>query len=142
MPARGFSYYNISHVTGCRTMRDEPPPLGDLEHELLTILWTHGEMTAAGVRKQVARKLKDATIRTVLRRLEEKGYVIHSVEAGTFIYRPKESAETAAANAVKGIVDRFCGGSMERVLQALVRAALINPQQLAVIADKLNRKPR
>jgi BlaI family penicillinase repressor len=123
-------------------MKDELPPLGDLEHELLTILWTHGEMTAAGVRTYVARKLKDATIRTVLRRLEEKGYVTHSVEAGTFIYRPKESAETAAANAVKGIVDRFCGGSMERVLRALVEAALINPQQLAVLADKLKRKPR
>jgi BlaI family penicillinase repressor len=123
-------------------MKDELPPLGDLEHELLTILWTHGEMTAAGVRKHVARKLKDATIRTVLRRLEEKGYVTHSVDAGTFIYRPKESAETAAANAVKGIVDRFCGGSIERVLHALVEAAVINPQQLAVIADKLKRKPR
>jgi BlaI family penicillinase repressor len=123
-------------------MKVELPPLGDLEHELLTILWTFGEMTAAGVRKHVARKLKDATIRTVLRRLEEKGYVTHSVDAGTFIYRPKESAETTAANAVKGIVDRFCGGSMERVLQALVEAALINPQQLAVIADKLKRKPR
>jgi predicted transcriptional regulator len=123
-------------------MKDELPPLGDLEHELLTILWTYGEMTAGGVRKHVARKLKDATIRTVLRRLEEKGYVTHSVDAGTFIYRPKESAETTAANAVKGIVDRFCGGSMERVLQALVEAALINPEQLTVIAGKLKRKPR
>jgi predicted transcriptional regulator len=123
-------------------VKDELPPLGDLEHELLAILWTHGALTAAEVRKHVARKLKDATIRTVLRRLEEKGYVTHSVDAGTFIYRSKESAESAAANAVKGIVDRFCGGSMERVLQALVEAAVINPQQLAVIADKLKRKPR
>jgi BlaI family penicillinase repressor len=123
-------------------MTEELPPLGDLEHELLTILWTHGGMTAVEVRKQVARKLKDATIRTVLRRLEEKGYVTHSVDAGTFIYRPKESADSTAANAVKGIVDRFCGGSMERVLQALVDSALINPQQLGAIAGKLKRKTR
>ena len=34
-------------------MSDALPPLGDLEHELLTILWTHGEMTAVAVRKQV-----------------------------------------------------------------------------------------
>ncbi len=68
------------------------PPLGDLEHELLTILWDGGEMTAADVRKKVTRKLKDPTIRTVLRRLEEKGYVTHTVTAGTFLYRPKESA--------------------------------------------------
>jgi BlaI family penicillinase repressor len=123
-------------------MKSALPPLGDLEHELLTILWTHGEMTAAEVRKQLARKLKDATIRTVLRRLEEKGYVTHTVEAGTFLYRPKESAESAAASAVKGIVERFCGGSIERALLALADAALVDPKQLALIAGKLKRKPK
>jgi len=123
-------------------MTDGLPPLGDLEHELLTILWAHGEMTAVAVRKQLARKLKDATIRTVLRRLEEKGYVTHSVEAGTFLYRPKETAESAAASAVKGIVERFCGGSIERALLALADAALVEPKQLAAIADKLRRRPK
>jgi BlaI family transcriptional regulator, penicillinase repressor len=123
-------------------MKQSLPPLGDLEHELLTILWAQGEMTALAVRKHVARKLKDPTIRTVLRRLEEKGYVTHSVVSGTFIYRAKESAETTAASAVQGIVERFCGGSIERALLGLVDAGLIDPNQLAVIAGKLKRKPR
>jgi BlaI family transcriptional regulator, penicillinase repressor len=123
-------------------MKHPLPPLGDLEHELLTILWTQGEMTALAVRKQVARKLKDPTIRTVLRRLEEKGYVTHSVVSGTFIYRTKESAETTAASAVQGIVERFCGGSLERALLGLVDAGFIDPKQLAVLAGKLKRKPR
>ena len=123
-------------------MKKYLPPLGDLEHELLAILWAQGEMTALAVRKHVARKLKDPTIRTVLRRLEEKGYVTHSVVSGTFIYRAAESAETAAASAVQGIVERFCGGSIERVLLGLVDAGLIDPNQLAVIAGKLKRKPR
>ena len=123
-------------------MKRTLPPLGDLEHELLTILWTHGEMTALAVGKHVNRKLKDATIRTVLRRLEEKGYVSHTVVSGTFLYKAAESAEVAAANAVKGIVDRFCGGSLERVLAGLVDASLIDPSQLAAIAGKLKRKPR
>jgi predicted transcriptional regulator len=99
-------------------------------------------MTALAVRKQVARKLKDPTIRTVLRRLEEKGYVTHSVQSGTFIYRAKESAETTAASAVQGIVERFCGGSIERVLLGLVDSGLVDPNQLAAIAGKLKRKPR
>src|ERR1700758_1818486 len=110
-------------------MKRTRAPLGDLEHELLTILWKHGEMTATAVRKHVARKLKDPTIRTVLRRLEEKGYVTHTVDAGTFIYRAKETADSAAAKAVKGIVDRFCGGSLERVLAGLVDGAMLDPKQ-------------
>ena len=123
-------------------MKRPAAPLGDLEHELLTILWSHGEMTALDIGKHVARKLKDATIRTVLRRLEQKGYVTHSVQSGTFLYRPTESAESAAANAVKGIVDRFCGGSIERVLAGLVDAALLDPRQLAAIAGKLKRRTK
>jgi BlaI family transcriptional regulator, penicillinase repressor len=134
--------YKTSHVTVRHKMKRQSAPLGDLEHELLTILWKHGEMTALDIGKQVARKLKDATIRTVLRRLEQKAYVTHTVKSGTFLYRATESAESAAANAVKGIVDRFCGGSIERVLAGLVDAALLDPNQLAAIAGKLKRKPK
>jgi BlaI family penicillinase repressor len=123
-------------------MKSTLPPLGDLEHELLTILWANGELTALEIGGKVARKLKDATIRTVLRRLEEKGYVSHTVASGTFIYRASESPEAAAASAVKGIVDRFCGGSIERVLAGVVDAALVEPRQLAAIAGKLKQKKR
>jgi BlaI family penicillinase repressor len=123
-------------------MNSTLPPLGDLEHEIVNILWTQGEMTAAAVRTKVARELKDATVRTVLRRLEEKGYVTHTVEAGTFIYHPKETSDTAAADALKGILDRFCGGSIERALQALVDAALVEPRQLVAIAGRLKRRSR
>jgi BlaI family penicillinase repressor len=121
-------------------MKRTRAPLGDLEHELLAILWKHGEMTATAVRKHVARKLKDPTIRTVLRRLEEKGYVTHSVVSGTFIYRARESAETTAATAVQGIVERFCGGSLERVLRALVDTGFADANELAVLAGRLKRK--
>lgn len=123
-------------------MKHVRPPLGDLEHEILTILWAQGEMTALAVRKQVARKLKDPTVRTVLRRLEEKGYVSHSVVSGQFIYRPTETAERTAASAVQGIVERFCGGSFERVLLGLVDAGLVDPGQLASLAGRLKRKQR
>jgi BlaI family transcriptional regulator, penicillinase repressor len=118
------------------------PPLGDLEHEILTIVWAGGEMTAAEVRGKVARQLKDATIRTVLRRLEEKGYLTHTVESGTFIYRSKESAASAAADAVKGLLERFCDGSIERALQALIDATRMEPKQLAAIAGRLQRPTR
>ena len=121
-------------------MKRKRPPLGDLEHELLTILWTYGEMTAFAVRKHVSRKLKDPTIRTVLRRLEDKGYVTHSVVSGTFIYRATDSAEAAAASAVQGIVDGFCGGSLERVLSGLVDAGFVDTTRLEALIGKIKRK--
>lgn len=123
-------------------MKRARPPLGDLEHELLAILWQHGELTAFAVRQQVARDLKDATIRTVLRRLEEKDYVDHTVVNGTFVYRAKETPESAAASAVHDIVQRYCGGSLERMLLGLVDSGVVSADQLKVLAGKLRRKPR
>ena len=123
-------------------MKRARPPLGDLEHELLAILWQHGEMTAFAARQQVARDLKDATIRTVLRRLEEKDYVDHTVVNGTFVYRAKETPESAAASAVQDIVQRYCGGSLERMLLGLVDSGLVSADQLKALAGKLRRKPR
>lgn len=120
-------------------MTKPPPPLGDLEHELLTLLWTHGSMTAVAVRKALNRDLKDATIRTVLRRLEEKGYVRHIVKSGTFIYTAKETRERAAAKAVKSIVDKFSGGSLEKMLRGLVEASVIEPKQLDALVGKVTR---
>src|ERR1700689_2067461 len=122
-------------------MKGKRPPLGDLEHEFLTILWTHGEMTAFAVRRHVSRKLKDPTIRTVLRRLEEKGYVSHSVVSGTFIYRAIDTAEAAAASAVQGIVEGYCGGSFERVLHGLIDAGFVDTTRLETLIGKLKRKP-
>jgi BlaI family transcriptional regulator, penicillinase repressor len=121
-------------------MKSKRPPLGDLEHELLTILWTHREMTAFAVRKHVSRKLKDPTIRTVLRRLEDKGYVTHSVVSGTFIYRATDTAEAAAASAVQGIVEGYCGGSLERVLRGLVDAGFVDTTRLEALIGKIKRK--
>ena len=123
-------------------MKRSFPPLGDLEHEILTLLWKHGELTAFAARQQLARNLKDATIRTVLRRLEDKGYVTHTVVSGTFIYRPKVSAETTAASAVQNVVERFCGGSIERALMGLVEAGLVDSEKLAVIIARLKRRSR
>jgi BlaI family penicillinase repressor len=46
--------------------------LGDLEREVMQLIWARAPLMAEAVRELLARRLKDSTIRTVLRRLEEK----------------------------------------------------------------------
>jgi len=69
--------------------------------------------------------LKDSTIRTVLRRLEEKGYLAHSVENRTFVYRPAETRQRVAGRAAKRIVDWFCEGSVEALLVGMVDSKVL-----------------
>src|SRR4051812_41502663 len=118
----------------------EPLPLGDLEHEVMQLIWTRGPATADRVRKLMPRRLKDATIRTVLRRLEEKGYVLHSIDGRTFVYEAVEQRQEVAAKAVKRIVDWFCEGSLDELLTGMVESALLDRKHLLALTAKLNAK--
>ena len=111
--------------------------LGDLEREVLTLVWKHGPTTADAIQKLLGRALKESTVRTVLRRLEDKGYLGHTVDNRTFIYTATEERATAAARAVKRIVDRFCNGSVEEVLVGLVDARIVDRKELQRLADKI-----
>ena len=118
---------------------DEARDLGDLELAVMQLIWTHGEMTAEAVRERVSRPLKESTIRTVLRRLEEKGFLTHEVEARTFIYRAAEARGKVAAKAVKRIVDWFCNGSVEEVLVGMVDSKMLDQKQLDALSKKIEK---
>jgi predicted transcriptional regulator len=118
-------------------MSDSLPQLGDLEREVMQLIWADGPLTAEIVREKLARRLKESTVRTVLRRLEEKGYVEHTVEGRTYVYQATQPRGKVAAKAVKRIVDWFCNGSVEEVLVGMVDSAMLDQRQLRRIADKV-----
>jgi BlaI family transcriptional regulator, penicillinase repressor len=115
----------------------DPAELGELERSILLIIWRMGKVTAEQVREELGRPLKDSTIRTVLRRLEEKGYLAHSVENRTFLYRPAESRQRVAGRAVKRIVDWFCEGSVEALLVGMVDSKVLGRAELQRLADRI-----
>ncbi len=115
----------------------DPSELGELERSILLIIWRKGTLTAEQVREELGRPLKDSTIRTVLRRLEEKGYLAHAVEDRTFIYRPAESRQRVAGRAVKRIVDWFCAGSVEALLVGMVDSKVLDRNELKRLAERI-----
>jgi len=118
------------------------PTISDLERTLMSVIWQHGKATAADIQQHLApdRPLKDSTIRTVLLRLEEKGYVQHEVSGRTFIYSCLERPGSIAAHAVKQIVDRFCHGSLESLLAGMVEDEIVDTAELQKIVDRLSRE--
>ena len=71
-------------------MDDSLPELGDLEREVMQLVWANGPVTAEAVRERLSRPLKESTVRTVLRRLEDKGYTTHTVDGRTYVYQAAE----------------------------------------------------
>ena len=122
--------------------RHQITDLGELERAALEIVWRLARASADTVRSALERPLKESTVRTVLTRLEQKGYLTHTVEARTYIYSPSESRAVSAARAVKGILDRYCNGSLEEVLLGLVDARLVDEQELQRLAAKIANAKR
>jgi BlaI family transcriptional regulator, penicillinase repressor len=120
-------------------MDDSLPELGDLEREVMQLVWAHGPVTAEAVRKRLSRRLKESTVRTVLRRLEDKGYAEHTVDGRTYIYHAAEPRSRVAAKAVQRVVDWFCNGSIEEVLVGMVDTAMLDQRQLQMLADQIGK---
>jgi predicted transcriptional regulator len=118
-------------------MSHDPSELGELERSILSVVWRKTQITAEQVREELGRPLKDSTIRTVLRRLEEKGYLEHSLENRTFLYRPAESRNRVAGRAVKRIVDWFCEGSVEALLVGMVDSKVLDRAELQRLAERI-----
>jgi BlaI family transcriptional regulator, penicillinase repressor len=115
--------------------------LGDLEREILNHVWKLEVASAEAVRAGLSRPLKESTVRTVLRRLEDKGYLTHSIENRTYLYRAAETRGQAAARAMKRISDWFCEGSIEEVLTGMVDSNIIDRRELRRLAVKIGKKP-
>ena len=124
-------------MTGNTRFDHDPADLGELERSVLLLVWRLGHLTAEQVREELGRPLKESTIRTVLRRLEEKGYLAHSIEDRTFVYSPAESPQRVAGRAVKRIVDWFCAGSVEALLVGMVDSKVLDRGELKRLAERI-----
>lgn len=120
----------------------QPKPLSQLEHLVMEFLWAHGPASAEQAREALAprRPLKDSTVRTILRRLEEKGYLTHRLEGRTYIYTGVEPPQNVAAGAVRQIIDRFCGGSVEQLLVGMVANDVVDERELQRLAQRIARR--
>ncbi len=116
-----------------------PKNLGQLEQRVMDLIWSKGPVTAEACREALAtrRPLKDSTVRTILRRLEEKGYLSHEIDRRTFVYRATQPRRSVAALSVQSIIDRFCGGSVEQLLVGMVENDVVDRRQLRELARKI-----
>jgi len=122
-----------------RTKAPRHRSLGLAEQAVMDYVWSQGTATAEACREALAGSwpMKESTVRTVLRRLEAKGYVTHSVDGRTFLYRAVQPAVSVATRAVRQLIDRFCGGSAEALVVGLVNDDVLSEQELERIAQRV-----
>lgn len=112
-------------------------PLTDLESEVMRVVWDSGPCSVEAVYDVVSRNrdLKETTVRTLLRRLEQKGYLAHETEGRAYLYRATEPSRSLAARAVRQIIDRFCQGSVEELVSGMVDAKALSKDELSRLEE-------
>ena len=116
----------------------------DRELDVMSVLWDVGPATVAQVRERIADDLAYTTVLTVLRTLEQKGYVGHTEDGRAHRYKPLVKREVAGRTALRRLVEKVFDGSPELLLTQLVSDKNLSDEELRrlrkLLADRLREK--
>ena len=116
------------------------PGLSQSQREIMEIVWGRGEVSANDVREILAEKrnLAKNTVRTVLERMEEKGWLKHREDGRTYLYSAAQPREASIGQKVLEVVEHVCGGSPEELMTALLDYRGLTAQELKRIRAMLD----
>jgi predicted transcriptional regulator len=113
----------------------------DRELDIMAVLWARGPSTVAEVLEGLEDDLAYNTVLTMLKIMEDKGYVSRSPEGRAHRYRAEVERDEAGESALERVTERLFGGSPEKLLLRLVDAEL-EPDELRRMRDLLDRRLR
>jgi predicted transcriptional regulator len=103
----------------------------------MRVVWESEPCSVEAVYDVVSRNrdLKETTVRTILRRLEQKGYLRHESEGRAYVYRATEPSRSLAARAVRQIIDRLCRGSVEELVSGMIDANVLTMDEMSRLEE-------
>jgi BlaI family penicillinase repressor len=114
--------------------------LGDRELDVMGVLWELGSGTVAEVRERLPADLAYTTVLTILRNLEEKGFVSHDAEGRAHRYFPRVARQTARKTALARLVDKLFHGSPDLLLAQLVADRNLTAADLRRLRKQLDEE--
>src|ERR1700684_3888937 len=110
--------------------RQTSESLTEREAQIMDVVWRLGEATADQVREALPGAPHDSTVRTLIRVLENKGYLTHDVRGKVYVYRSLVGRHKAQKLAVRTILTRFFAGSAEDLVLRLIEDEQLSREQL------------
>ncbi len=98
-------------------------PLSRSEREIMELVWDSAESSVADIaaRLNKSRPIARNTVRTLMERMEEKGWLTHRVEGRSYVYSAVVPREESLGQRVLDMVDKACGGNPEKLMMALLQ---------------------
>ena len=123
-------------------MRPRSKTLTEQELEIMKVVWERDKTTVRDVYEALLerRKVAYTTVMTLMKILEQKGFLKKSQEDRAHVYRPAQPKGQVIGAMVREFVNRVFNGSAEPLLVHLVEEHHLSQQDLEEIA-RLRRKP-
>ncbi len=115
------------------------PALTRREREIMDILYRVGRATAHEVLDGLADPPSYSAVRALLRLLEERGHVKHTVDGQTYVYSPAVARADARKTALTHLVKTFFAGSVENAVAALVDRSKLSREELDRLSQIIDR---
>jgi predicted transcriptional regulator len=120
------------------------PKLNDLtrrERQIMDVVYRLKKASAAEIVERLPGENKNATIRTLLGVLEDKGFLTHESVKGKYIYTPTIPLQTAARAALNQVVETFFKGSEARAVISILKKsdATLNDDDAQMILDLIEK---
>jgi predicted transcriptional regulator len=112
----------------------------DRELDVMAVLWERGSGTVSEVREGLEDDLAYTTVLTILRTLEDKGFVTHLTEGKAHRYLPAVTQDIAGKSALTRVLDKIFGGSPELLLTQLVSDRDLDPAELKRLRKLLDAR--
>lgn len=110
------------------------------EREIMQAIFALGNRaTASEIHARLSDPPSNASVRVMLRRLEEKGHLRHQEDGPRYLYSATASPRVEKRNALQQYVDTFFGGSLRQMLTALVREGSWEDGDLEALRQEINR---
>jgi BlaI family penicillinase repressor len=118
----------------------------DRELDVMAVLWRQGSGTVAEVRDALDDSFAYTTVLTVLRTLEEKGFITHIAEGKAHRYLPAVTPDIAGQSALSRVLDKIFGGSAESLLMQFVSDKTLDDTELRrlrkLLDDRLAKRKK
>jgi predicted transcriptional regulator len=111
--------------------------LTDREADVMQVLWEHGPSVVNEVKDKLADDLAYTTVLTILRTLEQKGYVKHEEEGRVHRYSAAVKETAARKSALHHLTGKLFKGSSELLFTHLVSDQKLSKDQIQRMRDLL-----
>lgn len=118
------------------------PAMSAAETEILRLVWDAREATVQQVFDALPanRKVTYMTVATLLRRLEDKGYLKHRVRGKAFAYLPAARKEDVIKTTIGDLVQRLFGGNPVPLMQHLALHSEITDEDIERLKQLTKKK--